>query len=259
MEFKTLEFSREAMAPGLPEKRIREALACPVCFQTTGSALEGVAGSTSEGAAGSRAVQCSNGHAFCEPCLKASLFTQEQQDRPTTCPTCRVAVDPNALIRCLVAEQLAADVECSCSGAELGCDWQGKGRGFESHQATCLYVKLREERSARVEADARIDKLQLALDAAVVAIGLCKEAASQQQQRERRKIRLAEERREWSKAPLPGFHMLWESPMWDYLHAPGRDYQLVCGMPGPVGTEWEGGVFPVTMRFPPEYPVNPTP
>ncbi|KAJ1491227.1 ubiquitin-conjugating enzyme/RWD-like protein, partial [Baffinella frigidus] len=30
-----------------------------------------------------------------------------------------------------------------------------------------------------------------------------------------------------------------------------------CGMPGAVGTDWEGGVFPVTMNFPPEYPVLP--
>ena len=28
-------------------------------------------------------------------------------------------------------------------------------------------------------------------------------------------------------------------------------------MPGIVGTEWEGGIFPVTMAFPPSYPVLP--
>jgi len=211
-------------------QRIHGALECPICQQTIGSAVGG--------AAGRRAVQCSNGHPFCETCLQASLRSQEQQRRPTTCPTCRVAVKSNALIRCLVAEQLAVDVECSCSGAELGCDWQGTRGDAVAHETKCVYAKLREERSARVEADARIDKLQLALDASVAAanqqvceridkLQLAFDAAVTQQVRERREIRIAEERRDWQKAPLPGHHMIWKEPRFgverDYA---GRDYPV---------------------------------
>lgn len=32
--------------------------------------------------------------------------------------------------------------------------------------------------------------------------------------------------------------------------------ELVCGVPSPVGTDWEGGVFPVTMIFYTEYPMR---
>ena len=34
-----------------------------------------------------------------------------------------------------------------------------------------------------------------------------------------------------------------------------------AGIPGKEGTDWEGGVYRVTMEFPPEYPmkVNPCP
>ena len=194
-------------------RRVHEALGCPICQETIGSAVGN--------ASGRRVVQCSNGHPFCEPCLQESLRSQQLKGRPTTCPTCRVVVDSKALIRCLVAEQLSQDVECPCSGAQLGCEWQGTRGASEAHEATCLYAKLRGEQGARVEAEARIDKMQLALDAASAAVVRCEETASQQQ-RERRTIRLAEERREWQKAPLPGFHMLWEEPG----ACPGRDFQV---------------------------------
>ena len=62
--------------------------------------------------------------------------------------------------------------------------------------------------------------------------------------------RLTEERKNWRKDHPPGFHarptkkednsadiMLWET-----------------GIPGKSGTDWEGGVFRVTMEFPDEYP-----
>ena len=62
--------------------------------------------------------------------------------------------------------------------------------------------------------------------------------------------RLTEERKNWRKDHPPGFSakpmkkddnstdvMLWET-----------------GIPGKTGTDWEGGVFKVTMEFPDEYP-----
>ena len=176
-------------------RRIHEALGCPICQETIGRRSETIGSAVGDGA-GRRAVQCSNGHPFCEPCLQESLHNQQLKRRPTTCPTCRVAVDPNALIRCLVAEQLSHDVECSCSGADLGCEWQGTRGAAEAHAATCLYAQLREEQGARVEADIHIADLQRALNASVAAVARCEETASQQQ-RERRTIRIAEERREW--------------------------------------------------------------
>ena len=62
--------------------------------------------------------------------------------------------------------------------------------------------------------------------------------------------RLTEERKNWRKDHPPGFHarplkkadnstdvMVWET-----------------GIPGKVGTDWEGGVYTVKMEFPDEYP-----
>ena len=62
--------------------------------------------------------------------------------------------------------------------------------------------------------------------------------------------RLTEERKNWRKDHPPGFHarplkkadnstdvMVWET-----------------GIPGKVGTDWEGGVYKVKMEFPDEYP-----
>ena len=65
--------------------------------------------------------------------------------------------------------------------------------------------------------------------------------------------RLTEERKNWRKDHPPGFYarprktddnstdiMKWET-----------------GIPGKVGTDWEGGVYKVIMEFPEEYPSKP--
>ena len=65
--------------------------------------------------------------------------------------------------------------------------------------------------------------------------------------------RLMEERKAWRRDHPPAFYARPRSMpdgtmnmfMWD------------CGIPGPKGTLWEGGVYPVTMEFSEEYPSRP--
>lgn len=65
--------------------------------------------------------------------------------------------------------------------------------------------------------------------------------------------RLANERKQWRREPNSGFvaqphrrpdgtmHLL----MWE------------CGIPGKVGTPWEGATFPIVLHFTEDYPVKP--
>ena len=34
-------------------------------------------------------------------------------------------------------------------------------------------------------------------------------------------------------------------------------FEWKCGIPGKEGSDWEGGVYPITLLFPPEYPSKP--
>ncbi|PYH40411.1 ubiquitin-conjugating enzyme E2 [Aspergillus saccharolyticus JOP 1030-1] len=68
-----------------------------------------------------------------------------------------------------------------------------------------------------------------------------------------RQDRLVKELRKWRKKPLFGFYA-----------RPSRTRQGVrdikiweCGIPGKVGTMWEGGLFKMKMFFPEEYPNKP--
>jgi ubiquitin-conjugating enzyme E2 I len=65
--------------------------------------------------------------------------------------------------------------------------------------------------------------------------------------------RLNEERKNWRKDHPPGF----------YARPVKKDdnstdiMKWECGIPGPEGTDWEGGVFKVLLNFPPDYPSKP--
>ncbi|EGG13793.1 hypothetical protein DFA_11554 [Cavenderia fasciculata] len=64
--------------------------------------------------------------------------------------------------------------------------------------------------------------------------------------------RLAEERKSWRKdhpigffaRPQAGADGVANMMIWD------------CGIPGKDGTPWEGGLYPLTLKFPKEYPVK---
>ena len=65
--------------------------------------------------------------------------------------------------------------------------------------------------------------------------------------------RLREERKQWRKDRPFGF---WAKPE---RSADGSSNLLVwhCGIPGKEGTNWEGGVYPLTMTFSQDYPTKP--
>ena len=65
--------------------------------------------------------------------------------------------------------------------------------------------------------------------------------------------RLMEERKAWRRDHPPAFYARPTS-------GPDGKMNIMkweCGIPGPKGTLWEGGVYPVTMEFSEEYPSRP--
>ena len=64
--------------------------------------------------------------------------------------------------------------------------------------------------------------------------------------------RLTEERRLWRKDHPAGFIARPRT-------TDGKQNLLLwdCGIPGPRGTIWEGGIYPLTMEFTDEYPTRP--
>ena len=65
--------------------------------------------------------------------------------------------------------------------------------------------------------------------------------------------RLTEERKSWRKDHPPGF---FAKPM----TKPDGSSDLFlwnCGVPGKAGTDWEGGVYKVTLQFTEDYPSKP--
>eukprot|EP00208_Stichococcus_sp_RCC1054_P006246 CAMPEP_0206141744 /NCGR_PEP_ID=MMETSP1473-20131121/13947_1 /ASSEMBLY_ACC=CAM_ASM_001109 /TAXON_ID=1461547 /ORGANISM="Stichococcus sp, Strain RCC1054" /LENGTH=149 /DNA_ID=CAMNT_0053536429 /DNA_START=777 /DNA_END=1226 /DNA_ORIENTATION=- len=61
------------------------------------------------------------------------------------------------------------------------------------------------------------------------------------------------ERKQWRKDKPFGFHARPESL------PDGSTNMMVwkCFIPGKTGTDWDGGFYPLTMEFPPEYPAKP--
>mmetsp|Transcript_4248 Transcript_4248/g.7027 ORF Transcript_4248/g.7027 Transcript_4248/m.7027 type:complete len:161 (-) Transcript_4248:342-824(-) len=67
------------------------------------------------------------------------------------------------------------------------------------------------------------------------------------------RTRLAEERKSWRKDKPFGFHARPEG---------GEDGSVnllkwKCHIPGPQGTDWDGGFYPLTIEFPEEFPTKP--
>ncbi|BFU22006.1 ubiquitin-conjugating enzyme family protein [Entamoeba histolytica HM-1:IMSS-B] len=65
--------------------------------------------------------------------------------------------------------------------------------------------------------------------------------------------RLTEERRLWRREHPPGFIA---RPRTTKEGTPDL-LTWDCGIPGAKGTEWEGGIYPLTMEFTEEYPTRP--
>jgi ubiquitin-protein ligase len=65
--------------------------------------------------------------------------------------------------------------------------------------------------------------------------------------------RLARERKDWRKSHPAGF---FARPI------VGKDgtadlFKWKCGIPGPEGSPWEGGLYTLDVTFPDDYPTNP--
>ncbi|CAL8085971.1 unnamed protein product [Calicophoron daubneyi] len=131
---------------------VRSLLTCSVCLE--------VCPQTS---------QCLNGHLICSPC--ALRLLQQATHNDATCPSCRVPLKLG-LRRCLLAEQLAAElpVRCQYCGQQMpqrlvrqhenevcssrpavcrfnfiGCTWEGPQSESEGHLLKCAYKMKRAE------------------------------------------------------------------------------------------------------------------
>jgi ubiquitin-conjugating enzyme E2 I len=142
-------------------------------------------------------------------------------------------------------------VRVDCCGAEHGCTWESKRQNIAAHEAACVYVQLSGHLS-------KFAQLEAALAKSV--------EAQRQMVCERRIVAILQQRREWQLRPLPGFEMRWPLPKRErfvngftarvsFTNAAGPD--LVCGIPGTIGSKWEGGVYPASVEFPPTYPMKP--
>ena len=67
------------------------------------------------------------------------------------------------------------------------------------------------------------------------------------------KLRLAAERKSWRKERPFGFYARPETKSDGSVNL----FKWQCGIPGKAGTDWEGGVFPLTMEFTSDYPSKP--
>eukprot|EP01129_Flabellula_baltica_P011814 TRINITY_DN5236_c0_g1_i2.p1 TRINITY_DN5236_c0_g1~~TRINITY_DN5236_c0_g1_i2.p1 ORF type:complete len:167 (+),score=33.44 TRINITY_DN5236_c0_g1_i2:22-501(+) len=65
--------------------------------------------------------------------------------------------------------------------------------------------------------------------------------------------RLLEERKAWRKDHPHGFFARPERAEDGSLNM----MRWRCGIPGPVNTEWEGGMFPISIEFSEDYPTRP--
>eukprot|EP00456_Euglypha_rotunda_P059900 TRINITY_DN50099_c0_g1_i1.p1 TRINITY_DN50099_c0_g1~~TRINITY_DN50099_c0_g1_i1.p1 ORF type:complete len:160 (+),score=21.51 TRINITY_DN50099_c0_g1_i1:90-569(+) len=65
--------------------------------------------------------------------------------------------------------------------------------------------------------------------------------------------RLAAERKQWRKEHPHGFYARPEARP----DGSANLFKWKCGIPGKKGTDWEGGVYTLTMAFPDDYPNKP--
>lgn len=67
------------------------------------------------------------------------------------------------------------------------------------------------------------------------------------------RARLTSERKNWRKEHPHGFYA---RPV-TQPDGSTNLFKWECGIPGKSGTDWEGGMFPLTMTFPDDYPNKP--
>ena len=97
-------------------------------------------------------VSCPEGHTFCEACLLGWARTKQ------SCPTCRCPLNPRALFRVRIVENLINAMQVRCcpprSGddpaepsakrqrTDPGCPWVGRLEEREAHQQHCGFVEV---------------------------------------------------------------------------------------------------------------------
>jgi len=216
--------------------------------------------------------QCRNGHLFCAGCL----VTHRQNSNK--CPQCRVVL-PDEPIRCLLAEQsiaaqssacphcnapmtrgeIAGHVErCpqrpdTCSAA--ACTWRGTAAEREAHEQACAHVvcsRMLKERDEHWQA--KITTLQESI-------------ANIHKEHEKRRLEehcLSAYRDCARHPPGPDFRVKIVKPDADMRDAgfnsgpmaDGSMRRLLCQIPGPPGTDWAGGCFPLLVDLG-GYPTKP--
>ncbi|KAK7230333.1 E3 ubiquitin-protein ligase [Aureococcus anophagefferens] len=109
--------SRDSSAePSNSTRALREMLQCPVCYCMMAPPI----------------TQCQQGHALCSSCYACV----------GKCPTCRVEL-PEAPIRSLALEQLAASLRVPCKHAARGCGLELEYAAFAGHVACCEHRPFR--------------------------------------------------------------------------------------------------------------------
>ena len=226
--------------------------------------------------------QCRNGHLFCADCLAAHRSSGQQNSK--LCPQCRVTL-PKEPIRCLLAEQQIAAQPSACPHCNVAmtrgeisahveqcpqrpvicsaeaCAWQGTAAECEAHEQACVHVvcgRMLKERDEQWQA--QIATLREEHRQSIASM-----------QKESLKRRLEEQclsaYRDCARHPPgSGFRVEIVRPDADMTAdgfcqsskgIEGTMHRLLCQIPGPAGTDWDGGCFPLLIDLLHEYPMKP--
>ena len=212
----------------------------------------------------STVVQCRNGHLFCSDCLETHCSSGSSNR--SRCPTCRVALGGTP-IRCLSAEHAIAAMPSACAyfsaamtrgevaaheescpqrpvrcrACEAGCTFEGPQAEIDQHEQLCVHVICSGLRSELAEAQEECNAAR-------------KEANTLRSQLVAQHCIQAY--RDCSRHPVgPGFRVELVRQDADLRRIfPSAQTtmgfnRLLCLMPGPLGTDWEGGCFPVLVAY----------
>jgi len=157
------------------------------------------------------------------------------------------------------SRQVRGSLDVACREAAAGCDWRGPQPERAEHEKTCVYHRVKTQQVTIDAQQTRIDELAAALTAQRADAML-----------DRRYLRIMQEKKDCLLHPLLGYEMIWRQHPGLPPHNPEaralwasdlviatRNPDWICGIPGPVGSDWEGGLFPLRIYFPSNYPIKP--
>lgn len=216
---------------------------------------------------------CRCGHTFCRECLDEAIYGAEK------CPICRAVIRKKDIFQNLVLRSLIGDLEMRCQN---GCEWTSKVAECESHRKNdcgmqtiqcevrgCDFQCLRKdmihhvtsEEGIKAHVDNYVAERIAEIGAEVENEVTCKVKEVLLTQWLCQEIERAVTEKQRIRDALH-FHLIAFCRQWVHFRpAALRDFvvyrpsstarvsSLLCGIPGPTRTPWEGGLFPVHITW----------